>query len=127
MPLCEGALFLWGQTPEQRVVDGLRNTFRMHEALDKARKYDDHTSSYSYGGFFYWYDMQSRTEAIREVSDPSVRTSFTQRQREQVMAVPEIDGCFVDSHEIGRSYGTAMALLCLNDCEKAERGEQDNR
>ena len=29
------------------------------------------------------------------------------------MALPEIDGCFVDSHEIGRCYGTAMALLCL--------------
>ena len=27
--------------------------------------------------------------------------------------LPEIDGCFVDSHELGRAYGTAMALLCF--------------
>jgi len=38
-----------------------------------------------------------------------------------VLAIPEIDGCFVDSHEIGRSYGTAMALMCLSGCEKASQ------
>ena len=30
-----------------------------------------------------------------------------------VLDLPEFDGCFVDSHELGRAYGTAMALLCL--------------
>ena len=35
------------------------------------------------------------------------------KQKGIIMAMPEIDGCFVDSHEIGRCYGTAMALLCL--------------
>ena len=28
-------------------------------------------------------------------------------------AIPELDGSFLDSHEIGRSYGTAMALLTI--------------
>ena len=36
----------------------------------------------------------------------------------QKLLVPEIDGCFVDSHELGRCYGTAMALLSLADLEK---------
>jgi hypothetical protein len=27
--------------------------------------------------------------------------------------LPEIDGCFVDSHELGKTYGTAMGLLVM--------------
>ena len=33
--------------------------------------------------------------------------------RAVLQRIPEMDGSFVDSHEIGRSYGTAMALLTL--------------
>jgi hypothetical protein len=33
------------------------------------------------------------------------------------LKLPELDGCFVDSHELGRVYGTAMALLCLANCD----------
>ena len=29
--------------------------------------------------------------------------------------LPEIDGSFIDSHELGKSYGTAMALLSLKN------------
>ena len=127
MPLCEGALVIWGQAGEDNLVASLQSAFEMHEALDVARKYDDHTSSYNYGGFFFWYDMHSRTDAILKITDPQTRNDFVRRQREIVMAVPEIDGCFVDSHEIGRSYGTAMALLCLSGCDAAEGRGQEQR
>jgi hypothetical protein len=30
-----------------------------------------------------------------------------------VLSIPEFDGSFIDSHELGKSYGTAMALLVL--------------
>jgi hypothetical protein len=30
--------------------------------------------------------------------------------------IPELDGSWLDSHELGRSYGTAMALLTLANC-----------
>ncbi|MEZ6095879.1 MAG: hypothetical protein R3C03_16885 [Pirellulaceae bacterium] len=39
---------------------------------------------------------------------------MSNRQREIILQIPEIDGCFVDSHELGRCYGTAMALLSLS-------------
>jgi len=32
--------------------------------------------------------------------------------------IPEIDGSFLDSHELGRSYGTAMALLTLRNATR---------
>jgi hypothetical protein len=34
--------------------------------------------------------------------------------------IPEMDGSFVDSHEFGRSYGTAMALLILRNAVRSE-------
>jgi hypothetical protein len=37
------------------------------------------------------------------------------------MELPEFDGCFVDSHELGRCYGTAMALLCFDVLARARR------
>jgi len=85
--------------------------------MARALKYDNHTSEHNYGGFFFWYCMRSRTEAITKVEDTQLRVEFAQRQRSLVLDLPELDGCFVDSHEIGRTYGTAMALLSLADCE----------
>ncbi len=35
---------------------------------------------------------------------------------EVLLQIPEMDGSFLDSHEFGRSYGTAMALLTLKNC-----------
>jgi hypothetical protein len=57
--------------------------------------------------------MQGRSEAISAVTDQRIRDALVARQRRIVLGLPEIDGCFVDSHELGRCYGTAMALLCL--------------
>jgi hypothetical protein len=81
--------------------------------LERALKYDDHTTTFAYGGFFFWYDMQARSEAIGMLAPGPERDGYAQRQRELVLALPEIDGCFVDSHELGRCYGTAMGLLSL--------------
>lgn len=118
-PLCEGALFVWDRVDHDALLASLRAAFELHDSMDAARKYDDHTASYNYGGFFYWYCMESRCQGIQQVQDKAAREEMAKRQRAIIMSVPELDGCFVDSHEIGRSYGTAMALLCLADCKKA--------
>lgn len=123
MPLCEGAMAVWDRADNDALTKSINTAFELHDSMDVARKYDDHTSSYSYGGFFFWYCMESRTDAILKVADSNVRKSMAAKQRDIVMAIPEIDGCFVDSHEIGRSYGTAMALLCLKGCQLANQDE----
>lgn len=124
LPLCEGALVIWDRAENDALTDSLKKAFEEHEALDVSRKYDNHTSSYSYGGFFFWYDMETRTDAILKVQDAAARKEMAAKQQALVMAIPELDGCFVDSHEIGRSYGTAMALLCLSGCEKASKEDE---
>ena len=114
MPLCELALFQTGKSEDGKLAAAVETSFEQHAALAKSYKYDNHTDTFSYGGFFFWYDMRSRCEAIKFVADDSQRENFVAQQRALMMGLPELDGCFVDSHELGRVYGTAMALICFD-------------
>ena len=114
MPLCELALFLFGASDQTKLQAALATGFRHHELLAAVRKYDDHADRHGYGGFFFWFDMLGRAEAILQLTDAAERGKLIAQQKKLVLDLPEFDGCFVDSHELGRCYGTAMALLCLD-------------
>ena len=117
MPLCEMGLWYWDRSTDADLVSAIRRSIALQDNLNIALKYDDHTSHLAYGGFFFWYDMRARSEAINLVKDKTAKTKLMKLQRDIIMGLPEIDGCFVDSHELGRVYGTAMALLSLSVCE----------
>ncbi|MEM9944257.1 MAG: hypothetical protein AAF939_22065, partial [Planctomycetota bacterium] len=116
MPLCELGLFCWQKSSEADLTEAIEKSLGLQENLNVALKYDDHTSSLAYGGFFFWYDMRARSEAIKSLTQNETVARFQKQQKDIILSLPEIDGCFVDSHEIGRVYGTAMALICLSDC-----------
>lgn len=120
MPLCELALYLHGESDQQRLQAAVDAGARHHDLLAAVRKYDDHASRLGYGGFFFWFDMLGRAEAIAALDDAESRRRHAGRMRELVLALPEFDGAFVDSHELGRCYGTAMALLCLDVLARAD-------
>jgi hypothetical protein len=113
IPAGELALNLWESKAGGDLEKAVALSFEHERYLLPARKYDDHTSSFAYGGFFFWYDLHARVEAIAALPASPARTAAVERQVEQILSLPEFDGCFVDSHEIGRCYGTAMALNCL--------------
>ena len=117
MPLCELGLYRWGGSDDAALQSAVERSLALQENLSVALKYDDHTSRLAYGGFFFWYDMRARSEAIATIKDAAKQTEFKSQQKALILALPEIDGCFVDSHELGRVYGTAMALLSLSDCD----------
>jgi len=110
-PLCELALLLNGASKEADVRAAVEAGFEHHALLERVRKYDDHADAFRNGGFFFWYDMLGRVEAIRRLKDG--RAKLLERQREIALSITEIDGCFVDSHELGKTYGTAMGLLVM--------------
>ncbi len=112
-PAGDLALFLWDALPEGDLLESILNSFEHEEPLFRVRKYDDHSSLFGYGGFFFWYAMHGRCDALCALAAGERRAGLMRLQRERILALPEIDGCFVDSHELGRSYGTAMALACL--------------
>lgn len=120
-PICSYARFLWGKEDDSQLVGSAEIGLRYHDLLSKALKYDNHTDTHSFGGFFFWYDMHARSEAIASIQDSKLRGQFAQKQLNLVLGLPELDGCFVDSHELGRCYGTASALLCLDLMQKAQK------
>ncbi|MBX3416954.1 MAG: hypothetical protein KF851_05075 [Pirellulaceae bacterium] len=117
IPVCELARHQWGRVNDPELITAIETGIKFHEYLAKALKYDDHTSTMAYGGFFFWYDMQARSEAISRLADAEQWNHLAAQQREIILTLPEIDGAFVDSHELGRCYGTAMALISLADID----------
>ncbi|MEZ5988523.1 MAG: prenyltransferase/squalene oxidase repeat-containing protein [Planctomycetota bacterium] len=111
MPLCEGALLAWERSDAGRLGEALGQSFRHHDELEHVRRYDDHAGKLGLGGFFYWYDQYGRRLAIDRLGADGA--PWRARLVRQVLDLVELDGSFVDSHELGKSYGTAMALLCL--------------
>ena len=111
MPLVEHALLAWGEGSQEDLLNALEVSFEFEQELFKVRKYDNHASRFAYGGFFFWYDLKVRWEALQMLEDEAKREQWMEQQRAYVMTLPEFDGVFVDSHELGRSYGTAMAWL----------------
>lgn len=112
MPLCELALLRAGRSDAASVRAALATSWAHHGLLERVRKYDDHADAHRNGGFFFWYDQHGRALAARAAGD---RDSLA-RQRRVVLETQEFDGAWVDSHELGRVYGTAQALLTLKLC-----------
>jgi hypothetical protein len=81
-------------------------------ALEAIRACDNHADE-ELAGFFFFYCVYHTLEAARALDEPA-RGRQLEKFRAQILALPEMDGSFVDSHELGKSYGTAMALLILN-------------
>jgi hypothetical protein len=117
IPICDMALWMWKKLDDRQLEKSARVALDNHKFLSVAYKYDNHTSTMAYGGFFFWYDMHARAELIARIADEATRNGLAEEHRKLILALPEIDGCFVDSHELGRCYGTAMALLSLAELQ----------
>jgi len=113
-PFMEHVLGLYGLSKPEALAAALDASFRLQPILERVRKYDDHADAYHNGGFFFWYDQYGRALAAKAAGSAAAM----KQQRDVVLQTSEIDGCWVDSHELGRVYGTAMALLTLKLCEE---------
>lgn len=119
MAIGELALWSWRRIDQNQLQRAAEISLEGQQYLDVAYKYDNHTSTMAYGGFFFWYDMHARAEMIAQIAASDVRQKLAEKQREIMLRLPELDGCFVDSHELGRCYGTAMALLSFSVLDRA--------
>ncbi len=111
IPLCEMALMECGKGSVEDVAAGLEAYWRHRRRLEAVRVCDFHSDG-ELAGFFFFYDLFHVAEAARTLREPA-RGEHLKRLLDQVLALPEIDGSFIDSHELGKSYGTAMALLVM--------------
>ncbi|MDA0934960.1 MAG: hypothetical protein O3C51_16040 [Planctomycetota bacterium] len=111
MPVCEGMLFELGQSDPERLRAAFDAYWDNLARIEQVRRNDFHSDG-ELGGFFFFHSLFHASELIRLLPD-ELRAEGTARMRAVLQRIPEMDGSFVDSHEIGRSYGTAMALLTL--------------
>jgi len=111
MPVCEGMLFELGQSDPERLRAAFDAYWENLHRIEQVRRNDFHSDG-ELGGFFFFHSLFHASEVMRLLPD-DLRTEGAARIRDILQRIPEMDGSFVDSHEIGRSYGTAMALLTL--------------
>ncbi len=119
MRLCETVLLAFGRSDKDKVDKAFEAFLDNLSKLARVRKCDFHSDG-QLGGFFFWHGVFHASEAQRVLGremQRKVRSSL----RALVLSIPEIDGSFVDSHELGKSYGTAMALLTLSNLSEAKQ------
>jgi hypothetical protein len=100
------ALYECGKGSLEGVAAGVDQYWKHRSRLEAVRVCDNHADG-ELAGFFYFNSVFHTLEAALAAGKP------VGPFRDQILAIPEPDGSFVDSHELGKSYGTAMALLIL--------------
>ena len=115
MPLCEGSLFIAGASDEKRLVAAFDAYWTHIDRIEQVRRNDFHSDG-ELGGFFFFHGLFHSTE-MAAVLPADAAAEHAQKALDLVRRIREIDGSFLDSHEIGRSYGTAMGLLTIDSAQ----------
>jgi hypothetical protein len=114
-PICEAAL-IWAGAPEgspERLAAAMDNFWKYWPRLLAVRRCDFHTDG-ELAGFFFWHALFHTSEAVSALPEPA-RSEQRARLLEAVTRLGEIDGSFIDSHEMGKGYATGIALMTLRN------------
>ncbi|MBI4563110.1 MAG: hypothetical protein HY716_00245 [Planctomycetes bacterium] len=111
--LCQYAMLLAGRGEKKDVSEALDLFLKYHDqGMAIARKSDCHCPPLdAVAGFFYWHNFYPACEAAKACAQEG--DDKRPRLFEIIVSIPEIDGTFIDGHEMGKPYGTAMALLSI--------------
>lgn len=110
--LCELVLFEQGRSSRDEVAKGVDYYWKHLHRLEAIRACDFHADG-ELGGFTFFHAALFTCEAARAL-EGTARRDHLDRFRRQMLSIPELDGSFMDSHDLGKSYGTANALLILS-------------
>ena len=113
MPLCEGTLLALGKSDEARLTFAFQ-TYWEYMGRQEAVRRNDYHSDGELAGFFFLYDLFHASET-NKLLPAAAREVNEQKFLALIQRIGEIDGSFVDSHELGKSYATGMALLALKN------------
>lgn len=111
MPVCEGVLYALGHSDADRLRFAFDTWWANIERIERVRRNDFHSDG-ELAGFFFFHALFHASEIWARLPE-ELRGDSGTRFLDLVRRIPEFDGSFIDSHEIGRSYATAMALLVL--------------
>ncbi|MHC4816400.1 MAG: hypothetical protein ACYTFN_25380, partial [Planctomycetota bacterium] len=108
-----GALLAFGRSDKQKLLFAFETFWKYMHRIENVRRNDFHSDG-QLGGFFFFHALYHASEA-NKLLPAGDRRKNNKKFLEVLQEIPEMDGSFVDSHELGRSYGTAMALLTLKN------------
>ncbi len=111
--MCEAVLLAAGKTTKEEFQAAMDDFWTFLDRRENVRVCDFHSDG-ELGGFFFWHGFYHTSEAIALQDEPG-RAASREKAAAHLARIPEIDGSFLDSHEMGKSYGTATALLSLKN------------
>ena len=114
--MCEAAL-LEDKATDRKNFEAAMDLFWTHLERREAVRVCDFHSDGELAGFFFFNNFYHTTEAL-DLLEGKARDEGRGRGLAHLAKISEIDGSFIDSHEMGKSYGTAAALLSLKNCLK---------
>ena len=112
-PVCEHALIVAGEGSEAALGASFEIWDKFLPRLEKVRVCDFHSDE-ELAGFFFWHAVYFASEAGKALP-AAAREARLAQIRDTVLRTIEVDGSFIDSHEMGKSYATGMALLTLKN------------
>jgi hypothetical protein len=109
----EGVLVELKATEPATYVKAMEEFWEHLDRRENVRVCDFH-SDQEMAGFFFFNNMLHTSETFG-LLEGTARAEAASKMRAHLVKIPEIDGSFIDSHEMGKSYGTAAALLALKN------------
>jgi hypothetical protein len=112
-PVCEYALYLQNPSIGTDTLEAAIRHYTEHISyLESLRQFDFHTGRYGEGGHLFFYSFYPVTLALDVLPEQTAK-GYRKQLLGAMLGYPEVDGSFIDSPNIGKSYGTAMGLLIL--------------
>jgi tetratricopeptide (TPR) repeat protein len=109
--ICDVALLGAKLATEEELAGTVAMYWAWMKNSEAVRVCDFHSDG-ELGGFFFWHGFYHTVEAAAALGKEKGAEGLA-KAREHLLKIPEWDGSFIDSHELGKGYGTAMALLSL--------------
>lgn len=116
--LCENALAASGTAGREQLKAGIELFLKYRAELESPRKnYFGHFDTRGHGAYFFFFAYRHAAEALRDLGREAPAGALD-AVRNELLAVGELDGSWIDQYENGKPYGTGMALVALSLAEK---------
>jgi hypothetical protein len=116
---CEAALLAWGRSSAERLRVAIEKYIQYNFVQERVRKQTFHSDAYAIGGFFYWYNQHVLSQ-VALMTDAATAKKAAAFMQQMALETREVDGTWVDSIELGKTYATGMALLVLDVAKRVK-------
>lgn len=116
MAVCYLAEYVWKKCDLAKLEWALSKFVEHRSRLKRVRKSTDwHSGKYANAPYFFFFDYFYAADGMTRLPAER-RKQWLADVRDDLLAINEVDGSWLDWHIGGKNYGTAMALMILRTC-----------